>query len=502
MAPGSGRGFGRRSLLHGTAAGTAALALPALSCAASAQARSGRPSAEWGVQVGDVTTSSGLVWVRSDRPARMVVQTAATESFRNARTWHGPVIGAGTDFTGVTSLHGLPSGEQIHYRVLLADPDDPRHSGEPATGTFRTAPRQRRRDVRFLLVGGPGGPGLGDQSGPRRLPHLEEMRRRNPDFFLCSGDNIYADSPITCPRSRCRTAVSGETSRPRRSRRSPRRSRSSAARSATTCWTTTCAASTPRCPRSCSGTTTRCTTTGIRAQLLDDARYTEKDADVLAARSLRAFGEYFPVRTLRADGDGPGLPGGAARPAAGRVRAGHAAATATPIHPGGQTDDPQGILGADQLRWLKRELSRSQAVWKVDRLRHAAGPRRPGRQDELRGGRAGRSGRAAGPRAADGGAAAAHQAPAGDRHRVAHDRRPLHLGAALRAGAGGVQGLRAVLGVRLRAAERGRLPGTRSWTEPSGPLRRSSRRRTVPTPPPRRVRSTSARSTSTGAAGS
>ena len=152
--PGSGRRFGRRTLLHGTAAGSAALALPALSCAAPAQARSGRPSAEWGVQVGDVTdvlrTRSGY---GSDRPAPMVVETAATQSFRNARTWHGPVIGAGTDFTGVTSLHGLPSGEQIHYRVLLADPDVPRHTGEPVTGTFRTAPGTAARTSPPPLVG-------------------------------------------------------------------------------------------------------------------------------------------------------------------------------------------------------------------------------------------------------------------------------------------------------------------------------------------------------------
>ncbi|CAM5370319.1 hypothetical protein SRIMM317S_03182 [Streptomyces rimosus subsp. rimosus] len=33
-------------------------------------------------------------------------------------------------------------------------------------------------------------------------------------------------------------------------------------------------------------------------QILDDARYTEKNVDVLAARSLRAFREYFPIRTL------------------------------------------------------------------------------------------------------------------------------------------------------------------------------------------------------------
>ena len=33
--------------------------------------------------------------------------------------------------------------------------------------------------------------------------------------------------------------------------------------------------------------------------------------------------------------------------------------------PDDQTVDPQGILGREQLEWLKRELSRSRAVWKV-----------------------------------------------------------------------------------------------------------------------------------------
>ncbi|CAM5703445.1 hypothetical protein STENM223S_00298 [Streptomyces tendae] len=49
---------GRRALLKGTLAASAGLALPAFT-------RSGRPSAEWGVQAGDVTRDSALVWVRS-----------------------------------------------------------------------------------------------------------------------------------------------------------------------------------------------------------------------------------------------------------------------------------------------------------------------------------------------------------------------------------------------------------------------------------------------------
>ncbi|CAM5370485.1 hypothetical protein SRIMM317S_03184 [Streptomyces rimosus subsp. rimosus] len=124
-----------------------------------------------GVQAGDVTASSGLVWVRSDRPARMIVQTAATESFRNARTWHGPLLGPGTDFTGTTGLHGLPSGEQIHYRVVLADPHDPRRTGEPVTGTFSTASTAPGRGT-LRLVGRSGRAGLGHQPGARRLPDL------------------------------------------------------------------------------------------------------------------------------------------------------------------------------------------------------------------------------------------------------------------------------------------------------------------------------------------
>ncbi|MFG2222404.1 alkaline phosphatase D family protein [Streptomyces sp. NPDC048644] len=365
MAQGFGGGFGRRALLRGGAAGSAALALPALSCAAPAQARSGRPAAEWGAQVGDVTTSSGLVWVRSDRRARMVVETAATEAFRNARTWTGPVVGSGTDFTGVTALHGLPPGEQIHYRVLLADPDDPRRTGEPVTGTFRTAPahRGRRAGVRFLWSGDLAGQGWGinpDRGGYRVY---EDMRRLDPDFFLCSGDNIYADSPIeakvTLPDGRIWRNVTTDEK----------------AKVAETLAEFRGAFRYNLLDRNLRGFNAQVPTitqwddhevhnNWYPGQLLDDDRYTVKDADVLAARSLRAFGEYFPIRTLRPDrggrvyrvvGYGPLLD----------VFVLDMRSYRNANSPGRQTDDPQGILGAEQLRWLKRELSRSRAVWKV-----------------------------------------------------------------------------------------------------------------------------------------
>ncbi|WP_411144329.1 alkaline phosphatase D family protein [Streptomyces sp. x-80] len=363
MAQGSGGGFGRRSLLQGAAAGSAALALPALSFAAPAQARSGRPGAGWGVQTGDVTASSGLVWVRSDRRARMIVQTAATESFRHARTWHGPVVGAGGDFTGVTALHGLPAGEQIHYRVLLADPDDPRRTGEPVTGTFRTAPDRRRENVRFLWSGDLAGQGWGinpDRGGYRIY---EEMRRRNPDFFLCSGDNIYADGPIpsrvTLPDGRVwRNVTTEEKAKVAETLAEFRGAFRYNLLDANL------RRFNAQVPTIVQWDDHEVHNNWYPGQLLDDDRYTEKNADVLAARSLRAFGEYFPIRTLHPDGGG-------------RV---YRVVRHGPLldvfvldmrsyrnanSPGRQTDDRQGILGAEQLRWLKRELSRSRAVWKV-----------------------------------------------------------------------------------------------------------------------------------------
>ncbi|MGG2460664.1 alkaline phosphatase D family protein [Streptomyces sp. RGM 3693] len=367
MAQGSGGGVGRRALLQGAAAGSAALALPAVAGAAPAAAapalvHGGRPSADWGVQAGDVTASSGLVWTRSDRPARMVVQTAATESFRNARTWHGPLLGPGTDFTGVTALHGLPAGEQIHYRVLLADPDHPERAGEPVTGTFRTAP-DRREDIRFLWSGDLAGQGWGinPERGGYRV--FEDMRRRNPDFFVCSGDNIYADNPIpervTLPDGRIwRNVTTAEKSKVAETLAEFRGAfrynlldenlrRFNAQVPTITQWDDH-----------------EVHNNWYPGQLLDDDRYRVKDVDVLSARAMRAFSEYFPIRTLRPD-------------ARGRV---YRVLRHGPLldvfvldmrryrnanSPDRQTDDPQGILGAEQLRWLKRELSRSQAVWKV-----------------------------------------------------------------------------------------------------------------------------------------
>lgn len=287
-------------MLRGTVAASAALALPTMT-AAPALALSGRPRAAWGVQTGDVTSSSGLVWVRSDRPARMIVETSATESFRNAHRWHGPMVGADTDFTGRTALRGLPAGEQVHYRVTLADPEDPRRTGEPVYGTFRTAPAKRREGVRFLWSGDIAGQGWGINPDIGGYRAYDEMRRLDPDFFLCSGDTIYADGVIepsvTLPDGRIwRNITTEEKSRVAQTLADFRGNfrynlldenvrRFNA-----------------QVPTVVQWDDHEVRNNWYPGQILDDPRYTEKNVNVLAERSRRAFGEYFPISTLTAAG--------------------------------------------------------------------------------------------------------------------------------------------------------------------------------------------------------
>ncbi|QKW05328.1 alkaline phosphatase D family protein [Streptomyces sp. NA04227] len=355
---------GRRSVLRGSVAASAGLALPTLGAAAPAFARSGRPAASWGVQTGDVTTDSGLVWVRSDRPARMIVETSATESFRNPTRVRGPLLGPDTDFTGTTRLRGLPSGERIHYRVLLADPDDPRRTGEPVTGHFSTAPSRRRQDVRFVWSGDIAGQGWGINPELGGFTVFEDMRRLEPDFFLCSGDNIYADGPLTetvaLPDGRIwRNLMTEEKAKVAETlaeyRGVYRYNRLDA----------NLRAFSAEVPTIVQWDDHEVRNNWYPGQILDDERYTEKDVDVLAARSRRAFGEYYPLSTLR--------PGGQQDRVHRVLRHGplldvfvldmrtYRNANST----NRQADDTTGLLGAEQLDWLKRELARSRAVWKV-----------------------------------------------------------------------------------------------------------------------------------------
>ncbi|GAA3793536.1 hypothetical protein GCM10022206_36940 [Streptomyces chiangmaiensis] len=256
----------------------------------------------------------------------MIVETAATESFRNARRWHGPLLGVDTDFTGSTRLHGLPAGEQIHYRVLLADPDDPRRTGEPVRGTFRTTPLVRRRGVRFLWSGDLAGQGWGINSDFGGYTIYNAMAKLDPDFFLCSGDNIYADGPLSTTQA----LPDGGTWRNITTEEKSKVAETLAEYRGNFCYNLldeNLKRFNAQVPSIIQWDDHEVRNNWYPGEVISssDPRYTEKSIDVLAARARRAFSEYFPLSALQpGDRKRPGVPGHAIRPSAGRLRPGHA----------------------------------------------------------------------------------------------------------------------------------------------------------------------------------
>src|ERR1044072_1896731 len=63
-------------------------------------------------------------------------------------------------------------------------------------GRFRTAPRARR-SISFVWSGDTGGEVWGIDESRGGLRTYATMLRNRPDFFIHSGDHIYADCPVS-----------------------------------------------------------------------------------------------------------------------------------------------------------------------------------------------------------------------------------------------------------------------------------------------------------------
>ena len=193
----------RRAFLTSTTLSGAALAGTGLTSAQTAPALitrdSARPQMAHGIQSGDPKADGAVIWTRSDRPARMWLEWATTASFNSPTRVRGPYLMEDSDFTGRLDLSGLPAGQDIFYRVVLQDLHNERVLSEALPGHMRLpalAGAEVARDVRFTWSGDTAGQGWGINEAWGGMKIYEQMRKVNPDFFLHSGDTIYADGPI------------------------------------------------------------------------------------------------------------------------------------------------------------------------------------------------------------------------------------------------------------------------------------------------------------------
>src|SRR5262249_51957656 len=92
-------------------------------------------------------------------------------------------------------IDGLPGGQDFFSRTRFQDLFSPTIVGEPMTGRFRTAPSDQR-SISFVWSADTAGQGWGIDEARGGMRTYATMLRNRPDFFIHSGDTIYADVPI------------------------------------------------------------------------------------------------------------------------------------------------------------------------------------------------------------------------------------------------------------------------------------------------------------------
>ncbi|MEA5617654.1 alkaline phosphatase D family protein [Cronbergia sp. UHCC 0137] len=323
-----------------------------------------RPGIPYGVASGDVSGSSAVIWSRSDRSARMIVEYGTDESFRNTNQIIGKIASANTDFTSRINLTDLPPGEDIFYRVTFQDVIDTNIYSPPVTGHLKTAPQGRGKDIFFAWSGDTAGQGWGINPEWGGMKIYESIRKLKPDFFIHSGDTIYADNPIKSEVKLDDGSIWKNITTPEKSKvaetlnefrgnyiynlldENIRRFNA-------------------EIPQLVQWDDHEVTNNWYPGEILDDNRYKVKDVSLLASRGRQAFLEYTPInidpknqkRIYRSFDYGQML----------EIFMLDERSYRGANSPNNQTvQSPEtAFLGNSQIRWLKKKLLNCQATWKV-----------------------------------------------------------------------------------------------------------------------------------------
>jgi alkaline phosphatase D len=334
-----------------------------------------RPGVPCGVATGDVSDNRAIVWSRTDRPARLVVEYSTTPSFADSRRIVGPAALEDTDFTARVDLVGLPAGQRISYRVLFEDLAELGRFSVPVEGSFRTpaiaAPSaagrsgSAARDVTFAFSADSVGQGWGIDPARGGIRLYDAMRRAQPDVFIHLGDTIYADQPVqaevvlddgsiwrnvvTEAKSKVAQELADYRGNHQYNLQDEHMRRFNAEVSQVVLWDDH-----------------EVRDNWYPTQRLDsDERYRVKSVALLAARAKRAFFEYQPLRIDPTEPEriyrnwrqGPSLEIFALD-----MRT-YRGANSTNRQPA--LTDASAILGPAQVQWLERSLAASKATWKV-----------------------------------------------------------------------------------------------------------------------------------------
>ncbi|MCO1338003.1 alkaline phosphatase [Kocuria polaris] len=386
----------RRSLVLGSlAAGATGLAavVTATPAGASGLLRATAPSLvrsrlslPSGIQFGDAGTDSAVLWSRSSGPGRLVASLRAVDADGNvirgkgafSRTLRGGWATEESDFTAKIAASQLPSGSR--FAVTMAFEDEHGTLGEAADGTFTTAAGPNAagrtpahggevpRGQSFVWTGDTAGQGWGINEEIGGMFAYSAMRATKPDFFVHSGDTVYADGPleetVVEPDGQIwRNLVTEEVSKVAETLDEFRGNHRYNLMDANV------RAFYSEVPVIAQWDDHETTNNWWHGEILEDDRYTVRDVDTLAARGRRAWQEYQPIADPRAMARGTGF---------------ELARIYRKIERGAQLDlfcldmrtfkgentaglEPHAtsIFGEEQLQWLIKGVKNSKATWKV-----------------------------------------------------------------------------------------------------------------------------------------
>ena len=325
---------------------------------------SAAPQIQQGIQIGDVTDGRAIIWSRSSEASRMMVEFAYSEDFSNSVTIRGPYATPATDFTARQDLTGLKDGEDVFVKVWFEGLTNDREQSEAVTGTFHTIGKDE--NIRFVWGGDTAGQGWGINEEFGGMKIYETMRQVKPQFFIHSGDNIYADGPI----SPSVVAENGET------------------------WTNIVTPEVSKVAESLDEFRGRykynLMDENLRSfyaevasisqwddhevvnnysdakDLLGDSRYTEKNVPLLVSRATQAFLEYAPIRRHDAEESERiyrKLSYGKLLDVFVLDMRSYRGPNTYNLQP---VEGPETVfLGNPQIEWLLKELKKSKATWKV-----------------------------------------------------------------------------------------------------------------------------------------
>ncbi|WP_193103296.1 alkaline phosphatase [Brachybacterium sp. FME24] len=380
----------RRSLLKGAAAAALATSLPVAGSASAAPAAPSAPvgsrlTLPSGLQTGDVTSRSAVLWSRASGEGRLhaVLHALDSQGERiigngrgrgkdNGRNGHpitlrGPWATAETDFTARVSAKGLPDGTTFETEVYFEDENGRR--SEVGAGRFSTAPGKRSDGAQtFVWTADTAGQGYGINPDVGGMFGYETMRSFSPDFFLHAGDTIYADGPITESLEEpdgavWRNLVTEEVAKVAETLREFR------GRHSYNLMDENIRAMYAEVPVIATWDDHETTNNWWAGEVLTDEQYTVRDVNTLAARGRRAWQEYQPIAEVRALSPGSGFEPERIYRLIERGPDLDVFVLDMRTHKGENTNGLEQqatpILGEEQLQWLLKGLRRSQATWKV-----------------------------------------------------------------------------------------------------------------------------------------